>query len=120
MKVRLAARGVHLSEDLKQYVRRRLRFNLGRFAGKINSVSLRLADVNGPRGGVDKCCDLRIDAGLRRHVIVRERRETIHAAVAFAALRAERAVRRQLSLARPAARRDNSARNMRLEQEERN
>ncbi len=96
MKLRLAARGVELSDDLKDYVTRRIHFNLGRFSGKIRYLSIGLADVNGPRGGVDKRCDIRVDVGLRQDVIVRERQANIHTAVAFAMDRAERAVRRQL------------------------
>jgi putative sigma-54 modulation protein len=105
MKVRLRARGVELSAELRDYVARRVHFGLGRFGGKIRSLSIRLADINGPRAGVDKCCDISVDVGLSQKVIVRESQETIHAAVALAVERAERVVVRQLSLARPAARR---------------
>ncbi len=96
MKLRLVARGVDLTADLNDYVRRRIYFGLGRFAGKIRSVTVRLVDVNGPRGGIDKCCDIRVNVGLRREVIVRERQASIHSAVAFAVERADRAVRRHL------------------------
>ena len=99
MKLRLVSRGVELSIELKDYVRRRVHFSLGRFTGKIRSLSIRLADANGPRGGVDKCCEIRVDTGLGQEVIVRERQASIHAAVAFAVERAERAVQRQLKSA---------------------
>lgn len=99
MKLRLVARGIELTADLKDYVRRRIHFALGRFAGRIKSVSVRLADLNGPRGGVDKSCDIRVDMGLRKEVIVCERHDNIHAAVAFAVQRADRAVQRQLESA---------------------
>lgn len=70
MKVRLTAQGVELSAELKDYVKRRVHFSLGRFAGRIGSLSVRLTDINGPRGGLDKCCDIRVGAGLRhRHKI---------------------------------------------------
>lgn len=99
MKLRIVARGIELTADLKEYVRRRIHFALGRFAGKIKSVSVRLADLNGPRGGVDKSCDIRVDVGLRKEVIVSERHDNIHAAVACAVERADRAVQRQLESA---------------------
>ena len=103
MKMRLTARGVHLSSELKDFVERRIYFSMGRLAGRIKSLTVRLGDTNGPRGGVDKCCDIRIDAGLRQQVIVREQQATIHAAVALAVDRAERSVQRQLRLARQQA-----------------
>jgi putative sigma-54 modulation protein len=102
MKLRLAARGVEVSSELKDYIGRRVHFSLGRFAGKIRSLSIRLADVNGPRGGVDKGCDVRVDVGIRPEVVVSERQAKIHAAIAFALDRAERAVQRQLKSAGPA------------------
>ncbi len=108
MKTRLAAHGIELSGDLKDCIRRRVHFSLGRFAARIRSLSIRLADVNGPRGGVDKCCDIRVDVGLRQQVIVRERQANLHAAVAFAMERAERAVQRQLKLADPGSRMDDA------------
>jgi len=96
MKLRLVTRGIEPTADLVDYVRRRVHFALGRFAGKIRSVTIRLVDVNGPRGGIDKCCNIRVNVGLRQEVVVRERQPNIHAAVAFAVERADRAVQRQL------------------------
>lgn len=96
MGLRLAAHGGELSTGLKDYVKRRMHFHLGRFAG--------------PRGGIGKCCDIRLDAGLGRAVIVRERRDNLHTAVALAVERVQRAVQRQLNLARPSARRPVAAR----------
>ncbi|HZT28462.1 MAG TPA: HPF/RaiA family ribosome-associated protein [Bryobacteraceae bacterium] len=103
MKLRVTARGVEYSGELREYVHRRAHFSLGRFAAKIQSVAVRLSDENGPRGGVDKSCDIRIHFGLRPAVIVRERQASMQAAVAFAMDRAERAVRRRLSLSKPGA-----------------
>jgi len=98
MRLRMAARGIELSVDLADYVRRRAHFSLGRFAGRIRSLSIRLADVNGPRGGIDKLCDVRVDVGLRQPVIVCECQASIRSAVGFALERAERAVQRRLNL----------------------
>ena len=103
MRLRLVAHGFELSADLNNYVRRRAHFSLGRFAGRIRSLSIRLADVNGLRGGIAKLCDIRVDVGLRQEVIVRERQTSIHAAVVFAMERAERAVQRHLELASTAS-----------------
>ena len=110
MKMRLTAHGVELSGELKDFVHRRIDFSLGRLAGRIKSLTVRLADINGPRGGVDKCCDIRIDAGFRQVVIVREQQATIQAAVALAVDRAERAVQRQLRLGDPLSERSRALR----------
>ncbi len=105
MRMRVVAHGIELSNDMKAFIRRRMQFNLGRFQERIKSLTVRLADMNGPRGGIDKCCDIRVDAGFRQPVIVSERQATAHAAVALAMDRVERAVKRQLHLERPASNR---------------
>ena len=101
MKIYLTAHGVELSNELRDYTKRRVYFSLGRLTGQIKSLSVRLSDINGPRGGVDKCCQIRVETGLHRTVVIREQQESIYTAVALAVERAERAVLRQLSWERP-------------------
>ena len=100
MEIKLKSHGVRLSEELRQHIERRVYFGLRRFASRIRSLTIRLRDSNGPRGGVDQCCDVRVDVGLSHAVIVRERQENMFAAVALAVERAERAVRRLVSAQR--------------------
>lgn len=100
MRLHVTGRGLTVTEDLEDYVRRRAQFAMGRFAGTIASLNVRLSDVNGPRGGSDKCCDVRVEAeGLRKPVVVREQQDEIHAAVALAVDRAGRTVARLVRLA---------------------
>ncbi|MFN7924510.1 MAG: hypothetical protein U0Q16_30695 [Bryobacteraceae bacterium] len=61
-------------------------------------MSVRLADINGPRGGLDKVCAIQVEGELRSPVIVREGHGSVHGAVAAAAGRAERGVARGLRL----------------------
>lgn len=98
MKLELTARGIEISSDLREFIAKRVHFSFGRFAGRIRRLSIRLADLNGPRGGIDQCCDVRVNAGLPRKIVVRERQATIHAAIAIAMGRAERVVQRQIGL----------------------
>jgi ribosomal subunit interface protein len=72
MDVHIRIRGTDLTEAIRSYVERRLRFSLGRFASRLGRVTVRISDVNGPRGGVDKVC--RISAKLTQsgQVVVQE------------------------------------------------
>ena len=45
-----------LTEALQSYIERRLHFSLGRFGRRVGRISVRITDVNGLRGGVDKAC----------------------------------------------------------------
>ncbi len=94
----LDIRGVKydLGDDLAEFIERRLRFALGRFAGRIDRVSIRLSDVNGPRGGVDKRCRITVALTPRGVVRVAGSGDDPFALVARAAKRAGRTVHRAL------------------------
>lgn len=47
-------------QNLAVFARRSLEFALDRFSARIGDVSLRVADENGPRGGVDQTCSLAV------------------------------------------------------------
>lgn len=51
--------------DLRQLVERRLRFVLRRLSAFVPRAEVQLSDLNGPRGGIDKRCqlELRTDGG---------------------------------------------------------
>ena len=53
MHLDIHARNVLITKALKELAVRRIGYALGRFAHGIRTITLRLADINGPRGGVD-------------------------------------------------------------------
>ncbi|AGC46551.1 hypothetical protein MYSTI_05271 [Myxococcus stipitatus DSM 14675] len=54
MRIEIRARHIALTETLRTYVERRVRFAMGRLSDQVRDVTVRLEDINGPRGGVDK------------------------------------------------------------------
>ena len=58
-------------EETVELARIRLEYALGRFAGRVRSVSVSLTDLNGPRGRIDKKCliAVRLDRPPRAIVI---------------------------------------------------
>ncbi len=77
----------------KTYLRRKLGRKLGKFASSIERTSVRVEDVNGPRGGVDKRCRIKVVLTGLPSVVVEERHHALQAALDGALVRAERAVR---------------------------
>ena len=97
MKLTIRTRHLHLTPELQDQIRRRLGFALGRVAAAIRAIEVTLTDINGPRGGADKQCRVRVRGpGLPGIVIEHVGVDTL-ATVALAADRAERVVLRALA-----------------------
>lgn len=96
--MRIVIRGQHmqLDESVRETISRRLGFALSRFAERIRSTEVQVADVNGPRGGVDKRCTVAVRLAGAGTVVVEDKDENPHAAVAKAFERVGRAVARLL------------------------
>ena len=102
MNVELHASRLAVSKSTQAYVVRRIGFALGRFADVIETVIVSLEDINGPRGGVDKSCRIRVNlTGQRTPIIATVLDLEVRAAVDMAAERAGRAVARQLDRRTP-------------------
>lgn len=56
--------------DLRELARLRLRAALQRLSSRVPRVTVQLSDVNGPRGGVDKRCQLTLHTAGAGSVIV--------------------------------------------------
>lgn len=70
--MRTDIRGYHLtiSDALRTHIERRLHFALSRFGSRILHVAVRLEDINGSRGGVDKQCRIVVALAGAGHVEV--------------------------------------------------
>ena len=92
--VDLRVLGVELDQDNRYHLRRKLGMKLGKCATSIERISVRVEDVNGPRGGVDQVC--RINVGLigLPPVVVEGRSASLEGAIGAALTGVERAVRR--------------------------
>src|SRR5690242_12170589 len=78
MNLRMSAQDLEITPELKHYAERRVHFGLARFATRIKSVQFRLADANGPKGGIDKICLLRVRT-RSGEVVIRERQPNVYA-----------------------------------------
>ena len=92
----IRARGVDVGADERAYIRRKLGMKFGKFASSVERVSVRIEDMNGPRGGVDQVCRIKVVLSGLPSVVVEQRDATLVAAIDGALSGAERAVRRSL------------------------
>lgn len=96
MQLEILGVNIGLGDKLRDHIERQLWSALGRFAARIDRLTIRLIDINGPRGGVDKRC--RIAAALipRGLVIVEGEGDDPFALIGRTAKRTGRSVRRAL------------------------
>jgi len=101
VQIDIQTRGFALTKSLAAYVKKRLRSAIGARDQRIMRLQVRLADINGPRGGVDKCCQFHVALAGGPDVIVRDTSADMYSAIDNAAARASRSLGRKLSRLRP-------------------
>lgn len=60
MRIHIATRNMSLTNAMRDFVHMRLRRALGRFARRITETAVTFEDMNGPRGGLDVHCRIRL------------------------------------------------------------
>ena len=96
MRLEIRSQSLDIGQGFRGYIERRLRFALGRFGPRIGGVTVSLADLNGPRGGLDKRCRIMVRLVRFGQVVVEDTDSDLGAAVNWAADRVEQSVRREL------------------------
>ncbi len=93
----IRAHDLDLDDTQRGDIERRLIAALDRFERRIARVVVRVRDINGPRGGIDKECHVAVKLASAGELFVEERGDDLRAVVAKAADRAAEAVRRAVS-----------------------
>jgi len=96
MQITIQARQFSLTEALRNYAERRLRFALTCYGDHIQRVVMRLSDINGPRGGEDKRCQLQVVLSGFADVVVEDTEADLYMAIDRATGRAGRSVARRI------------------------
>lgn len=96
MRIEIIAQNMVLTDSLRELVHTRLHYAVGRLAHRIAALQVSFEDVNGPRGGVDVQCRIRVRLRPRGAVNVSATRVFPGAALGEAAQRAARCVKSRL------------------------
>lgn len=94
--------GVPIRAPLEAYLHAKLGARLGKYTSHIERVTARFVDINGPRGGVDKTCRLRITSPELGALVIESAAADVGVALDEAAARAARTVARALQRRRMA------------------
>jgi putative sigma-54 modulation protein len=100
MQLDIQARGFALTDALRSYTVKRLRFALARNDNVVMRARIRLADINGPRGGVDKRCQIELALAGQANMVVEDTETDLYFAIDRACDRAMRTLTRRLTRSR--------------------
>ncbi|MCX7063379.1 MAG: HPF/RaiA family ribosome-associated protein [Proteobacteria bacterium] len=96
MYIDIQAHGIPLTDALRDHTQRRLGFSLARAADRVRRVKVRLSDVNGPRGGIDKRCRIQVTLNGLGEVVIEDTEADPFLAIGRAAERIGRNILRRL------------------------
>jgi len=85
--------GAALDPSARDAIARKLGMKLGKFASSIERVSVRISDANGPKGGVDQVCRIKVVLSALPSVLVERRNAALPLAIDEAIRTAALAVR---------------------------
>ncbi|HQZ38021.1 MAG TPA: hypothetical protein PLH72_03185 [Vicinamibacterales bacterium] len=85
-----------LDQADRDNIARKLGMRLGKFASSIERISVRLSDVNGPKGGVDHRCVIKVVVSGLPSVVVERTDSALQRAVNSAISATGEAVRRSV------------------------
>jgi len=97
MNIDIQSRNFSLTTALRSHIKRRIGFALSTRYDQIKSILVRLSDINGPRGGNDKCCQLHVVLPGQADVVIEDTQADMYVAIDRAADRASRTVSRRLA-----------------------
>jgi len=96
MQISIVDRNVDLTAKQKELVDRQIEYSFDRFETHIRAVEVVLNDVNGPRGGSDIQCRVRLMLHSKGEVLVEGREVSVEAAISSVIDRASIAVGRRV------------------------
>ena len=97
MQIAIHAHGFSITEALREHVASRLHNAFGCCAEHISRILVRLSDINGPRGGVDKRCQIQVRLATLADVVIEDTEADLYVAIDRAAERAGRTAVRHLA-----------------------
>lgn len=96
MKVAMYSRNFGLTAALHEYTLHHIRAALAHTLVRVQRVTVRLHDLNGPRGGLDKRCDIHVVIEGAGQVVTTGTDRDLYAAISRAAGRIGRSVSRRV------------------------
>lgn len=96
MQTTIQSKGFILTKALRDYTDKRLAYAISFASDYIQRITVRLSDINGPKGGEDKRCQLVLKLEGMPSVVIEDTESDLYMAIDRAVERASRSVARLL------------------------
>lgn len=96
MQLRIHGHHLDVTEPLEGHINARFQTALDQLDHMVREVTIRLEDLNGPKGGLDKRCHATVHLRSGSTVVVEEVQPDIYAAVSLVADRVKQVVGRKV------------------------
>ena len=97
MQIQIHADDFDLTEGLRNHIAKRLAYALNHGRDLVSRIVVRLSDVNGPRGGVDKRCGIEVRLKGASVITIDDTQADLYVAIDRAAERTGRTLERHIS-----------------------
>ena len=94
MQILIRSKGFALTEAIDNHIKSRVESTLSRFESMIKIVEVFVSDVNGPKGGIDKLCVVKIKIDPRSELIIKDKTADLYQAVTSTFSRAKQSLTR--------------------------
>jgi ribosome-associated translation inhibitor RaiA len=71
--ISIRVHGIELTDELRKEVKRSVAFAVDRYDRQLHDVTVYLTDLNGPKGGVDKLCQITANLSRGNAVLILEK-----------------------------------------------
>lgn len=100
MQLDIQANGFSMTDSIRDYTALRMAFALKRDDKQVMGVKVRLSDINGPRGGVDKRCQIDLTLAGQNDIVIEDIETNLYVAIDRASERCARTLTRRLERSR--------------------
>ena len=96
MQLKVHGANITVTDAISSHVQDRFQAALDQHARRVSDVTVRLEDVNGPKGGVDMRCHATVHLRRGEPIVVDDVEDNLYAAISVAADRVKHVVTRHL------------------------
>lgn len=97
MQIQIHSENFYLTNGLHGYIVKRLAYALSHGRDRVSRIVVRLSDVNGPRGGVDKRCGIEVRLKGDCAIAIDDTQADLYVAIDRAAERTRRTLDRRIA-----------------------